>query len=214
MTRPFSRFAGKTVIDRRRLVLVGLVLVVAGLALATAGTSVAAAQAEENATATEEEEEERTVEAEVDSRLRVLDFEYNATAETFVVRFENVGERRASTVTVTEAIGRGGGSKTFGIERFKVRPGETVSVSVSARRVEGAAGVMITTEESIDNGEGTYLEEDRSTNWFGEATWSDVRAGILFTAVPLTGSVVVGAWHYLARRDEDVVDASLEGDHR
>lgn len=191
--------------DRGRRVLLA-VLVMLALAAPAAGV-VSAQEATETATGTEAEEDSKIV-AQVDSKVRVTDYWYNATAESFSVRFENTGDV-GSEITVTEAIGRGQGSRSFGIERIQLYPGESAVVTVSARRVEGSAGVMITTEESVSNGEGTYLEEESGMDLFGSATWADVRAGVLFAVAVMVALIVIGAWYLVSQRHEDVQEVDI-----
>ena len=172
-------------------------------------------EAEETETQTETEEEhdqeDRSVVAQVDSRVRVNSYHYNATKGAMIVTVSNTGERY-STLTITEVVNtKDGGSSTFGIEQFQLASGETVTVEVSAERIDGKAGVMVTTEESISEGKGTLLNEQRDLSLLqGGATWTDVRSGVLAAILASSLFVLLGAWYYLARSHLGVEEADLD----
>lgn len=183
---------------------------VGGVAAAQAGNAPAASTSTPANASAGSSSTSSTIVAEVDSQIRVTDYGYNASAGVFSVRFENVGSSY-SEVTVTEAISRGSGSRSFGIEQVRIQAGETVTVEVSARRVEGAAGVMITTQESIDNGEGTYLEEQTGGAWFGSASWPKVQMSALSAGGSIVVAAIIAAWYVVANRFEDVEEVDLDG---
>lgn len=197
-----------------RSLLVGLLVV---LALVPSGVGVVAAQeGEQTATATPTPAaNESTVAARVDEDVYVEEFWYNASAQEFHLVLVNDGDRD-STVTITESISRkDAGERRFGIEVVDVDVGATVSTSVSAKRVKGAAAVMVLTEKAIDSGTGLYLQESDTTDTRlikGGAEGSHVRAGGLGGVGAAVTITVLGAWQYVASRNDDVVDAELEPD--
>lgn len=197
-----------------RSLLVGLLVV---LALVPSGVGVVAAQeGEPTATATPTPAaNESTVAARVDEDVYVEEFWYNASAQEFHLVLVNDGERD-STVTITESISRkDAGERRFGIEVVDVDVGATVSTSVSAKRVKGAAAVMVLTEKAIDSGTGLYLQESDTTDTRlikGGADGAHVRAGGLGGVGAAVTITVLGAWQYVASRNDDVVDAELEPD--
>jgi len=209
---------------RRALVLVAVAVVVA----AVAPIGVVAQDGGNETTSTTTEVEETTIVAEVDERLRVTDHWYNSTTETYHVTLENTGDRRRSAVTITEAIqaesdreAGAKGSRTFGIETLRVDPDETVTVAVSVRAPpehadDRTVGVMITTEESVKSGQGTYLDTSLSDGggsiFDGSASWGDVRSGVFFTVIATIVSTLLGGWHLLATRNEDVEEVDTEPD--
>lgn len=154
-----------------------------------------------------------TVVAQVDSDVRVLDYSYSESSEVMSVEIENTGPT-ATSVTLTEAISADqSGAGTFGIEVVSVDDGETVTVEVSVADEGGTAGVMITTDESIEQGTGTYLQVDTGGGSIlqGSASWSDVRAGVFFTLVFCLSVVVIAGWHVVASRHETVQEVDVDG---
>jgi len=187
------------------LIVVSVAAVVAVPAVAqsdSAGNSSAVTNGGENAT---------TVVAQVDDRLRVTDYSYSEESELFSVTLENTADRYGSTVTVTEAIeAEGSGAGTFGIERVDLSPGETITVEVSVS-ADGLRGVMITSERSIENGQGTYLsaESDGGGELIkGGATGADVRSSGVFALIGSCLFALFGAWLYVSVRNEEVREVS------
>lgn len=194
-------------------------LVLAIAVVAPAGVSIAVAQEEgptPTATPVEQESDEPTsVEAQVDDRLRVNSYRYVEDSETFFVVLSNSDERRGgetSTVTITEAIEpTDSGTGSFGIERVRVEPGETIEVAVSVS-AEGVRGVMITTESSIEEGTGTYLAVDAGglSILDGPASGGDVRSAALSTLLAALLVAIIGAWHYVSLDNRDVAEQDLD----
>ena len=162
----------------------------------------------------DEDDEPTSVVEQVDEDVRVLDYRYNDSEETFYVTLENTGFT-GSTVTITETVDSSeDGSGTFGVRRVNVDAGETIEVQVDAERTRGSVGVMITTEKSLDRGEGVYLQDDEGLSiglFDGAASWIDVRVA---TGAGIAGSVVtvvLGAWYVVAARDTEIAEVSLDG---
>lgn len=194
-----------------------LALLLVALLAVPAGVGVVAAQEDGATTATptsSSSANESTVVERVDEDLYVESYRYNATSQTFYVTLVNDGDRDSNGVTLTESISReDAGERKFGIAVVDVDAGETVTTSLSAQRVDGAAAVMILSEKAIESGEGTYLQESRQTDnrlIKGGAEGSHVRAGGLFGFSGTLIFVVLGAWQYVASKNNDVVDAELE----
>lgn len=150
----------------------------------------------------------------VDPNLQVVGFRYNASNEMFSIRFRNIDDRNDSTVTVTEVIDRDTkGSSKFGIVQTTIDAGETRWVHVSAGRVDGSAGVMITTIASVAAGEGTLIQEsddEKSAQLIkGGATGADVRAAGLSTGAATCLFILLGAWQFVAWKNGDVKPADM-----
>jgi hypothetical protein len=209
----------------RRIGRVVFALVLAVAVLAPAGASVAVAQ-EDGATPTptpvedeqdeeQESDEPTSVEAQVDDRLRINSYRYVEDSETFYLVLSNSDERRGgstSTVTITEAIEpTDSGTGSFGIERVRVEPGETIEVAVSVS-AEGVRGVMVTSESSIEEGTGTYLAVDAGglSILDGPATGADVRSAGLSTLLAALLVAILGAWHYVSLDNQDVEEQDLD----
>lgn len=187
------------------------------LAVITAGAApVDAQQSTANTTAVSGPSnggEGTTVVAQVDGDVRVLDYSYSESREVMSVEIENTGST-SSTVTITEAISADQtGAGTFGIEVVEVDDGETVTVEVSVASTGGSAGVMITTETSVEQGTGTYLQVDLggASLFDGSAGWGEVRAGVFSTLLFCLGVVVLAGWHVVASRHETVQEVDVDG---
>lgn len=165
-------------------------------------------QGDENAT---------TVVGQVDENVRVLGYSYDGDRQVMSVELENIGERRSVEVTLTEKPSESSsGSSEFGIQRQRVRPGETVTVEVDASRDEGGeAGVMITTAASIGQGSGVYVADVKDSGpdlslFGGAATWGDVRSAGLFGMLATAVGLLVGSWDYVARKEQDAIEVDLD----
>lgn len=177
------------------------------------------AQVEGNATTTSTGSEAsggnntKQVAERIDEDVAVVSYRYNATSETFYVTLENDGEDD-STVTITESISReDAGERRFGIEVVDVEVGETVEVGVSAKRVEGAAAVMILTEKAIESGSGVYLQESKKTDTRlikGDPTGGQVRSAALFSGFGVVLLTTLGSWQYVATKNSGSQEAALE----
>lgn len=160
---------------------------------------------------------DREVVADVDSRISILSYSYDRGNETMSIELQNRGESSAD-VTITEIVTpeNAKGSKTsmtFGIQIVEVGAGETVTARVDVRDRGDAAGVTVTTSESVETGSGEALivDLDSSTSILkGPATPGQVRAGALSGGLGTLVLVVLGAWQYVAIRNEDVQEAKLE----
>jgi hypothetical protein len=198
-----------------RTLISALLLVVATTSVVGAVGAVPEGQVAQQANQTQTDEP-TTVVAQVDDRLRVTDYRYDAENETFWVEVDNSHATRGSTVTVTESIGRSGSekSRSFGIARVDVEAGEQLWLSVSARRVDGLAAVTVVTDLSLEQKRGVYLEEDGETAGLfdDEASGNDVRAAGGFAIGVVALGCILGAWRYLARRDEPVEAVDVGGD--
>lgn len=158
----------------------------------------------------EDDDETSSIVSEVDEQVRVSSYTYNEEAAEFSITFDHIGET-SSTLTITEVIDqRAAGSGSFGVEVVTIQPGETAEVTVSAEKVRGTAGVMIVSERSLERGEGTYLQEG---GWGpilgGDATWTDVRAGIVFATLVSILAFIVAAWYVVAERHERISEVDL-----
>lgn len=165
----------------------------------------------QNATDTENASADDTeVVRKVDEDVRVLSYSYDAESETFRVELENTGDRTAR-VTLTEVLTpqRAEGDGTFGITVIDVGAGETVTAKVNVKR-EGLDAVMILTDASVENGQGTFLSVEEGGSIFkGSATWNDVRAGAFAALLFLGLIVIIGAWHHVATKNTDVEDVEV-----
>lgn len=215
--------------NRRAIaVTVAVLLLATAVAPIALGATVSAQEggetsSSENATQTPEsssdgaEGGETTVVRDVDDSIRVTAYRYDEANQTMLVTLQNRGDVR-STVTLTEAIEAGGdgGSSTFGIERVRVGGGERVQVAVDVRRnSNGEAGVMITTQQSIQQGQGTVLwDVDRSgvSLLDGEPAWGTVWFGIVAGLVLVGLIMILAAWQFVATKHDDVDDVDLLGD--
>lgn len=214
--------------SRGLLVAAAVVLLVgstASVAVADLGADRPLAQDDENATETTTANESAEsapsgaqndssgeVVREVDSTVRVTGYGYNASSETFRLEFENTGDR-SKRVTITEALtGDSAGEGRFGVEVVTVRPGRTLTVHVALHTGSETPGVMIVTDESVEQGHGTYLtveDEDDGGLFDGVPTWWDVWAGIGASIGFMAVVSVVGVWRVVARESNDVAEVNV-----
>ncbi len=218
----------------RRALLLGVVVLVAAVA-STAATAapttgpdmhdrpnrpavdldeVVQQDAQPNSSANGSDSGSSSVVAQVDSTVVVTSYRYNASSETFFVTLRNDEQADEKSVTITEIIDRdAAGSRKFGISVVEVDGGETVTAEVSAARVDGAAGVMVLTNEAIETGAGVYLQESKQTDRRlikGDPQGSHVRSGILASGFGSLMLVLMGAWQYVATSNSEEVEPSFD----
>ena len=161
--------------------------------------------------------EETEVVAQVDDAIAITGYEYDQENETMLVTLRNTGDAPRS-VTVTEIVSSedASGARSslrFGIGIFEIDPsaGET-TVRVDVRARGDMAGVTVTTQASARAGHGEALMVDLNPGGSlisGPPTAAQVRAGAIAGGVGSIVIVVLGAWQYVATKNEDVKDADL-----
>lgn len=149
--------------------------------------------------------------ADIDSDVRLVDYSYSEEAEEFGIVLENDGDDRVE-VQIMEIMDLSEERDSpLGMQHLTIRPGEEVSVSVSAQLNNREAGAVIMTEESLSNGEVfpvTYSEELPSF-FAGGSEWSDVWSGVIASIGFGIGGLVVGMWHIVAAKNEDVTEVPI-----
>jgi len=145
-----------------------------------------------------------TVYAEVDEDIRVLSWEYDEDAETFEITLENDGSDR-TRVSIMEIIDLDDGSDgPLGMREVTMRPGEEAVVEVGATLDSRSAGVIVMTEDSIDNGQVTpIIYSDGFGSLFdGPSTWGLVQISGISGALGTFLFAVGFAWHRRAERTD------------
>lgn len=170
---------------------------------AESGSSTSAGDGSENAT---------TVVEQVDDRLRILAYSYHEEQSVFLITLENTAQVGTASVTITEAISRqAADAGRFGIKSFEVAPGEKLEIRLTVY-TDNPLGVMVTTSRSVEEGHGSFLPVESGGSLIkGDATWADVRAGVLASILLSLGVLVVAAWHVYASSNDDVEQVDMEG---
>jgi len=198
-------------IGRDRATRLGILLVVIGLTglLIFGGAAVGLGSAQESANgsqsgAVEETPSEPDVATErLDSNVRVGEYSYDAEREIFSAELIHVGDSTAK-ITATELVSESG-SGSFGVQQLRLSPGEEVTVEVSVEDTSGSnPGIMIVSQESLNNGSGVYLIEEGDFSLFsGDASWSFVRVGALGGATGVIGLLLGLSWMIISSRDSE-----------
>jgi hypothetical protein len=104
-----------------------------------------------NATTTVEQADDRTVR--ISPATRITDYTYQNGVWRVTVESEI-----STTLTIAEATRMDeGGARSFRIRQYRVQRG-TSTVTFQADRVDGMAAISVTTPESIQGGEGAYVQ--------------------------------------------------------
>jgi hypothetical protein len=178
-------------------------------------TPTATATPEPTPTASSNDSGRETVIERVDEVLVIESYSYDAENETFSVTLRHTDpEASVSSITITEVISqRDAGSGSFGIATLDLDPGETETISISAKRTNGAAAVMVVSERSIEDQTGTYLQESRKSSGgliSGSASGADVRSAGLFGVFGALLVAFAAAWQRHVLDNRDVADAQLK----
>lgn len=164
--------------------------------------------------------DEQTVVKQVDEDLVVADVDWNRSGgdlATVTVTLRNREGGGGSQVTLTEGITREAAenSDRFGIKSVEVPDGETVDVQLTLYTSD-PIGVMVVSSASREAGHGSFLSAPKASVGIlkGNATWTDVRAGVFFGSIMALVFALLGAWHLVASRNTDLQEADLEPDAR
>lgn len=147
-----------------------------------------------------------SVYAEVDSNIRIMSWEFDEETETFEITLSNDGRDR-SRVSIMEIIDLDDGSDgPLGMREISMRPGEEAVVEVSATLDSNTAGIIVMTDESIDNGQVQPIIYDSGFGslFSGASTWGLVRLSALSGALGTFGFAGLFAWHRRAERTDNV----------
>lgn len=195
--------------DRARRI--GIVLVVIGLLglLIFGPLAIGTGLAQESESNGESDVEQDAVEdpdvvtEQLDSNVRVGAYSYDADREIFSAELIHIGDSTAR-ITATELVSESGAG-SFGVQQLELSPGDEVTVEVSVEDNPGSnPGIMIVSQESLQEGSGVYLVEEGSISIFsGEATWGLVRTGVLGGVTGVLGLLLGLSWFVISSRDND-----------
>jgi len=92
--------------------------------------------------------------------LVIHSYDYSSETNTFTVEMTWTG-RAPETATLTEMLELdSGGSTQISFQRQRLRPQERTEITMDAEiRSGGTAAIMVTTTESVDNGEAVVLQD-------------------------------------------------------
>jgi hypothetical protein len=182
------------------------ILVVALLSMSLIPLGIGSVAAQSNSTASSSGASETI--AQVDPDLRVTSVSYDEDSSIMSIELANREGGGGSQITVTEVVSPGGGSSSFGIEQLRIYDGETTTAQL---RIEGdTPGAMITSQDSIEEGSGSYVEAESGIQLVsGAATWRDVQIGIVVAAVATGIMWLLRSWQIVARQSADYEEVDL-----
>lgn len=152
-----------------------------------------------------EDDGPESVLAQIDEDVRVTSARYDATNETFFVTVVNKGDRRAR-LRMTEMVDvTQDRQEPIGIRKLSMRGGEEVVVEIDARMTSGSAGIMVYTEQSVEQGRAEPIQYHSGWSLVdGPATWSDVTVGVAVALAMGVVGLLLGVWEIVARKNRDV----------
>lgn len=213
-----SRKARVLAVGAALAVVVSVLVVGVGAAVAQEGadnsTESPTPQGESNES---EADTEVVTELNGDPDIRILSYHYNESTSEFVIEFENTRPRGEKSVTVTEAVSRSskdGGASAFGIRVVSVPAEDTLTLRMKLRGASDDPGVMITTADSVDAGQGTQLwaEKPASGNGgliHGSASWTDVQLTALTVGVIVLLAIILAVWQKVSEEAHGAEEVDL-----
>lgn len=184
---------------RRRLLAILLVFGVAG------GLLFAGIVATGSAAAQSDPANSSSVYADVDEDIRITSWEYSEETESFEITLDNDGTSR-TRVSLMEIIDLDGDREgPLGMREVSLRPGEETSVEIGAQLDSGSAGIIVMTQQSLDNGQVQPVIYDEGTSLSilsGASTWGYVQIGAISGGI---GTLLIGvlvAWDRRASRND------------
>ncbi|PSP92307.1 hypothetical protein BRC87_00475 [Halobacteriales archaeon QS_4_66_20] len=152
-------------------------------------------------------EEELTPEEEIEDQLGDLvihSYDYDDSTETMTIEasWQGRAPTRATFVEMIELDS--GGSTEISFQRVRLRPDERTEITVSATtRTGGTAAVMVTTPESISNGNALILQ-DGDPDEYPAINFSNVLLAIGLTSIGSVGVAFIGVLRLKHKRKTGV----------
>jgi len=182
----------------------------AGSLVVLAGAPVSA---QDDPNETDNESDVAGVVAQLDDDLRVVEYEYSDERERMTIEIEHVGESdRRAQVTATELVAeREGDSGTFGVDSARIAPDETIELRLSVERVNGVAGVLLISDESIEEGTGVFVRdgEEPTSIFEGAPTWQDVRVGAGVGILATVLGFLLVSWQVVSKQETGYQEVEL-----
>jgi len=151
--------------------------------------------------------EELAAEEEIADQLGDLvihSYDYDDDAETMTIEasWQGRAPTRATFVEMIELDS--GGSTEISFQRVRLRPDERTEISVSATtRTGGTAAVMVTTPESISNGNALILQ-DGDPDEYPAINFSNVLLAIGLTSIGSVGVAFIGVLRLKHKREKGI----------
>ncbi|ELY85060.1 hypothetical protein [Natrinema gari] len=202
--------------DSERVLVVGLVLILAISGALVTGVTASVAQdgdrgAETDSATTDgsksDGNETQSVAMELDPNTRILDYRYYSENKTLEVDIETRGDTRERVILVerTEA-----GSESFVFEQRTIRGGETSTIVLEGVKDRGGDdAVLVASETGLENQDAEWIPTGEAWGpWAGEmATWAFARIAGLGGAIGATSFGVFYGWHRHADSSNKSEDA-------
>ena len=136
--------------------------------------------------------------------LVIHSYDYDDSTETMTIEASWQG-RTPTRATFVEMIELdSGGSTEISFQRVRLRPDERTEISVSATtRTGGTAAVMVTTPESISNGNALILQ-DGDPDEYPAINFSNVLLAIGLTSISSVGVTFIGVLRLKHKREKGV----------
>ena len=136
--------------------------------------------------------------------LVIHSYDYDDNTETMTIEasWQGRAPTRATFVEMIELDS--GGSTEISFQRVRLRPDERTEISVSATtRTGGTAAVMVTTPESISNGNALILQ-DGDPDEYPAINFSNVLLAIGLTSIGSVGVAFIGVLRLKHKREKGV----------
>lgn len=134
--------------------------------------------------------------------LVVHDYSYDSEAGVLEIEATWTGDR-PTTTTATEMVELdSGGSTQISFEQVRLTPDETVELAMDVdERTDGTAAVLVTTSESIDEGDALVIQAGDPSTWGSVPSgWA---AALVVIAAGVTGAGSFGVVRWLLRQQDD-----------
>ena len=136
--------------------------------------------------------------------LVIHSYDYDDSTETMTIEasWQGRAPTRATFVEMIELDS--GGSTEISFQRVRLRPDERTEISVSATtRTGGTAAIMVTTPESISNGNALILQ-DGDPDEYPAINFSNVLLAIGLTSIGSVGVAFIGVLRLKHKREKGV----------
>ena len=183
-----------------------IVLTTCGM-IALASPAAAVTQPEGNETTPTETPRELAPEEQIADQLGDLvihSYDYDDSTETMTIEasWQGRAPTRATFVEMIELDS--GGSTEISFQRVRLRPDERTEITVAATtRTGGTAAVMVTTPESISNGNALILQ-DGDPDEYPAINFSNVLLAIGLTSIGSVGVAFIGVLRLKHKREKGV----------
>lgn len=134
--------------------------------------------------------------------LVIHSYEYDSDTEEFEIRMTWTGQG-TQQVALNEYVELdGAGTTQISMQQQRLSPQEETTVTISARETSsGYAAVMLTSQQSVENGDGLVIQSDEPSRSWGTIAAENAMMGLVGMALITGAAITVVAYRRLTAEE-------------